>query len=185
MPRPKLHSDDEILTIAQQVLVAKGPAAFTLTDVAQAVGVSRAAIIQRFENKATLHRKVMERSTQEVRDYFAGLAIVEGVGALREMLSDLIGGLGSGEGFAGYLLLEWSDVHDDELNRLARERNRLVREAIEMRLPTSETRKVQASLIQAVIQGATMQWLIEQDGPLNAFVLMQTERLIESLFPEG
>lgn len=185
MPRPKLYSDDEILEAAQRVLVEKGPAGFTLSDVAEAVGLSRAAVIQRFENKATLHRLVMERSTREVRDYFAALTVVEGIAPLRAMLADLIGGLGAGEGFAGYLLLEWSDVHDPALNALARERNELVREAIAVRLPDPERRQIQASLIQAVIQGATMQWLIEAEGPLNQFVLGQTERLLDSLFPDA
>ncbi|KFL25247.1 TetR family transcriptional regulator [Devosia sp. 17-2-E-8] len=183
MARPKLHSDDEILSMAQAVLVAKGPAGFTLSDVAEAVGVSRAAIIQRFENKTNLHRRVMERSTQEVRDYFAARPVVEGIPALRDMLSELIAGMGEGEGFAGYLLLEWSDVHDEALNRLAQERNRLVREAIAVRLPESPEQDVQASLIQAVIQGATMQWLIEPQGPLNGFVEAQTFRLLDRLFP--
>lgn len=70
MPRPKLHSDEFILDTALGILLQKGPSAFTLSDVAEAVGISRAALIQRFKDKATLHRKVMERTTQEVRDYF-------------------------------------------------------------------------------------------------------------------
>ena len=55
MPRPKLHSDEFILDTALGILLQKGPSAFTLSDVVEAVGISRAALIQRFKDKATLH----------------------------------------------------------------------------------------------------------------------------------
>ena len=98
MPRPKLHSDEFILDTALGILLQKGPSAFTLSDVAEAVGISRAALIQRFKDKATLHLKVMERNTQEVRDYFAGASPEKGLDPLWAMLKDLIAGMGDGAG---------------------------------------------------------------------------------------
>lgn len=184
MPRPKLHSDETILAAAQQVLLTKGPSGFTLSDVANAVGISRAALIQRFKDKDTLHLKVMERATQEVRDYFEARPREVGLDPLWVMLKDLIEGLGEGEGFAGYLLLEWSDVVDDRLNALARERSALVLGAIYDRLPAGPCDPtVAAGLIQAVIQGASMQWLINREGALNAYVAAQTRRMLEALYP--
>lgn len=103
MPRPKLHSDEFILDTALGILLQKGPSAFTLSDVAEAVGISRAALIQRFKDKATLHLKVMERNTQEVRDYFAGASPEKGLDPLWAMLKDLIAGMGDGAGTEGYL----------------------------------------------------------------------------------
>lgn len=185
MPRPKLHSDATILAAAQRVLLTKGPSQFTLTDVANAVGISRAALIQRFKDRDTLHLKVMERSTQEVRDYFAAASPEPGLAPLWIMLRDLIDGLGTGDGFSSYLLLEWSDVTDPALNALARERNALVLSAIAARLPDApHDRTTAASLIQSVIQGASMQWLIDQSGALNTFVTTQTRRILEVLYPE-
>ena len=96
MPRPKRQSDEAVLDAALQVILEKGPASFTLADVAIAVGLSRAALIQRFTDKATLHRKVMERMTQAVRDYFAGLSPETGLSPLWSMLKDLIAGMGGG-----------------------------------------------------------------------------------------
>ena len=184
MPRPRLHSDEAILDAAQRVLLRSGPAQFTLSDVAQEIGISRAALIQRFTDRATLHVKVMERNTQEVRDYFAAAPKEAGLDALWTMLKDLIGGMGEGDGFAGYLLLEWSDVTDPALNALAQERNRLVRGAILERLPDEgHAPEDAASLVQAVIQGATLQWLIEKSGTLNGFVIDQTRRCLAALYP--
>ncbi|WP_332719708.1 TetR/AcrR family transcriptional regulator [Pelagibacterium mangrovi] len=185
MPRPKLHSDETILAAAEQVLLTRGPSNFTLSDVANAVGISRAALIQRFTDKATLHLKVMERSTQEVRDYFAAAPKDTGLAPLWALLKDLIEGMGAGDGFAGYLLLEWSDVVDDRLNALARERSRMVSDAILDRLPAApHDPRTAAGLVQSVIQGATMQWLIDKQGPLNTFVIDRTRNLLQILYPD-
>ena len=184
MPRPKLHSDETILAAAQQVLLTRGPSNFTLSDVANAVGISRAALIQRFTDKANLHRKVMERSTQEVRDYFSSVSDETGLDPLWAMLKDLIGGMGAGDGFAGYLLLEWSDVTDDALNALARERNGLVFASIAALLPDApHAPRTAARLVQSTIQGATMQWLIDKQGALNTYVIDQTRCVLQILYP--
>ena len=53
MPRPKLVSDTDVLEATRRVMLRQGPD-FTLTDVAAEVGLSRAALIQRFANKAGL-----------------------------------------------------------------------------------------------------------------------------------
>ncbi|MBB1094068.1 TetR/AcrR family transcriptional regulator [Rhodopseudomonas palustris] len=184
MPRPKLHSDDDILDTAQLVLLRQGPSHFTLSDVAKAVGISRAALIQRFTDKATLQLRVMERMTQEVRDYFDAAPSHTGLAPLWTMLKDLIGGMGSGEDAAGHLLLYWGDTQEPALRALALERNELVRGAIERRLPSEPHNPEQASgLVQAVIQGACMQWLIARNGPLDAFMTEQTRQVLSVLYP--
>lgn len=185
MPRPKLHSDEFILDTALNILLRKGPSAFTLSDVAETVGISRAALIQRFKDKATLHQKVMERSTQEVRDYFASASPKRGLDPLWAMLKDLIAGMGSGAGTEGYLLLLWGDVQEPSLRALAAERNRLVLKAIEARLPDRPHPPEQtAGLIQTVIQGACMQWLVEPEGTLAAFMTGRTRMLLSILYPD-
>jgi TetR/AcrR family macrolide resistance operon transcriptional repressor len=67
MPRPKLKSDDEVLEAATAVLKRCGPVNFTLSEVANEVGLSRAALIQRFTNRDTLLVRMMERSVGQVR----------------------------------------------------------------------------------------------------------------------
>lgn len=58
MPRPKLVSDDTVLEATRRVMLRQGADRFTLTDVADEVGLSRAALIQRFENRAGLERRL-------------------------------------------------------------------------------------------------------------------------------
>ncbi|MBK4217760.1 TetR/AcrR family transcriptional regulator [Paracoccus caeni] len=185
MPRPKLHSDETILDAALAVLLAKGPSAFTLSDVADAVGISRAALIQRFKDKANLHRQVMERLTQQTRDYFDKADPATGLEPLWSMLKDLIGGMGDGPGTEGYLLLLWADVHEPELRALAIERNDLVLQAIRQRLPDQpQPPQPTALLIQSVIQGACMQWLVEPRGSLTDFMIQRTAHVLKILYPE-
>lgn len=184
MPRPKLVSDDEVLDAAHAAMLRLGPDRFTLADVARDLGLSRAALIQRFGDKSGLHLRTMERDTEAVRRYFAAAPRETGLVALWAMLRDLIEGMGAGEGFAGYLLLLWADAGDPALTRLARERNRLVREAIAERLPEGEARLANAGLIQNVIQGATMRWLVEREGELAGFVLAETRVALLRLYPD-
>lgn len=184
MPRPKLHSDDQVLKAAQSVLLEKGPSEFTLSDVANAVGISRAALIQRFKDKANLHLLVMQRMTQEVRDYFAAAPRDAGLDPLWLLLKDLIAGMGAGTGSESLLLLFWGDATEISLRSLAAERNELVRAGIEARLP-SEPRniRVASELIQAVMQGAYMQWMVERQGELAAFMLLRTQQILTVLYP--
>lgn len=185
MPRPKLHSDAAILDTAMGVLLRKGPSAFTLSDVAEAMGMSRAALIQRFTDKSTLHLRVMERMTQGVRDYFASAGSGKGLEPLWAMLKDLIAGMGSGAGTEGYLLLLWGDVQAPELRALAAERNELVLQAIQDRLPPGTAAPAEtAALVQCVIQGACMQWLVTPQGDLSAFMTERTRQVLSLLFPD-
>lgn len=182
MSRPKRVSDEEVLDAAHAAMLRLGPDRFTLADVARDLGLSRAALIQRFGDKRGLHLRAMQRTTGEVRDYFAAAPRTTGLAALWAMLRELIEGMGEGQGFAGYLLLLWADAGDPDLIGLACERNLLVRNAIAERLPEGEDRAGNAGLIQDVIQGATMRWLVERQGGLSDFVVAETRAVLLRLY---
>ncbi|WP_407214896.1 TetR/AcrR family transcriptional regulator [Enterobacter kobei] len=78
MPRPELKSDDEVLEAATVVLKRCGPIEFTLSGVAKEVGLSRAALIQRFTNRDTLLVRMMERGVEQVRHYLNARSIGAG-----------------------------------------------------------------------------------------------------------
>lgn len=44
-------------------------------------------------------------------------------------------------------------------------------------------RDAAASLVQSMIQGSCMQWLIDREGGLAAFMLAQTRRVLTLLYP--
>ncbi len=183
VPRPKLHSDEAILDAAMEVLLRRGPADFTLNDVAVELGMSRAALIQRFKNKDTLYRRVMERSGEQRREYLAGMPVEVGPRGLWRFLVELVAGMGSGEGLDSYLLIAWKDLGVTTLWRMAHERNLMVREAIAARLPALADRDEVAAVLQDVIAGATMQWMVERQPSLTRYVLERVRRVLRLLFP--
>lgn len=185
MPRPKLHSDVEILQKAKVVLLREGPVDFTLSDVAKAVGMSRAALIQRFQDKATIHRRIMEEMTEEVRAFFAASHAERDLQSLWTFLKDMIEGMDAEVGSEAYLLLFWGDIIDPHLRALALERNELVREAIEQRLPLRphDPRRT-SGMIQSVLQGGYMRWMVSREGDLSAFMRAEVRDILAVLYPD-
>lgn len=90
MPRPKLKSDDEVLGAASAVLKRCGPMSFTLNEVAKEVGLSRAALIQRFTNRDTLLVRMMERSVAQVQIHLDAMPAAPGPDGLWEFLQVLV-----------------------------------------------------------------------------------------------
>lgn len=75
MPRPKLISDDQVLDATRRVMLRQGVAGFTLSDVAQEVGLSRAALIQRFANRAGLEARVAAHGLEALRQLVTAEAV--------------------------------------------------------------------------------------------------------------
>ncbi len=183
MPRPKLLSDDEVLDATRRVVLRCGPAQFTLADVAAEVGLARATLIQRFENRAGLFRRLMERGTHRLQSDLASLP--GGVGAQEtwRFLHALVSVLQS-ERINEYLLTVVEEMADPILAKLARQRTHLIREAIADRLPPVDIGREEAARhLQAILQGASMQWATEREGQLAAFVLARVRTALTLLFP--
>jgi TetR/AcrR family macrolide resistance operon transcriptional repressor len=75
MPRPKLISDDQVLDATRRVMLRQGVVGFTLSDVAEEVGLSRAALIQRFANRAGLEARVAAHGLEALRQLIGGETI--------------------------------------------------------------------------------------------------------------
>jgi len=183
MPRPKLLSDDEVLDATRRVILRRGPVQFTLADVAAEVGLARSTLIQRFENRAGLYRKLMERSTNRLPSELAALPGGPGVQGLWSFLQALASVLKS-ERINEYLLTVVEEMSDPFLGELACRGSRLIREAIAERLPeTMADRSEVARHLQAVMQGASMQWAVEREGELSHFVAVRLRTALALLFP--
>lgn len=172
MPRPKLHSDEAILDAARAVLKRQGPSDFTLNDVAIEVGISRAALIQRFKNKDNLLRSTLARSVDQTREHLDRIPVDCSIEGLRAFLAELCRVMGSGSGFETHLLIAWQEARDAELNRLSQKRYTLVKEALAKRIPPDFplTPEEGASLLQCILGGSAMQWLVFTDGRLDEYM---------------
>jgi TetR/AcrR family macrolide resistance operon transcriptional repressor len=171
MPRPKLISDEDVLAAALEVLAKEG-IAFTLSDLAQRVGLSRATLIQRFGDRDAILRRMAEFELKATRDWIAAFPVEVGPEGLWRFLEAIVHGMGAGEGFSARVQIAALEVRDPVLRALADARYQLVQEAIAARLPEGAARREVAAHLHAIIAGATMQWVVT-DGQtgLSDFVL--------------
>jgi TetR/AcrR family macrolide resistance operon transcriptional repressor len=183
MPRPKTVSDREVLTAALQVLGSRGPG-FTLTDLAEQVGLSRATLIQRFGDRSAILVRMAEQEVAETRAWLDSLPVGQGPQALWHFLQQVVGSMGSGEGFSVRVTVAALEAEDPALRRLAGERYGLVQQAIAVRLPQSPARTQTALHLHAIIAGATMQW-VASDGStdLSQSVLDRLKWAVDHLLP--
>ncbi len=183
MPRPRLLSDDAILDATRRVILRRGPVQFTLADVAAEVGLARSTLIQRFENRAGLFRRLMERNTDRLPAELAALPGGAGPQELWRFLRVLVSVLKS-ERINEYLLTVVEEMSDPHLAELAGRGLQLIREAIAGRLPPQVPDRLEvARHLQAVMQGASMQWAVERDGELSHFVAARLRTALQLLFP--
>lgn len=183
MPRPKLHSDEAILDGAKSVLKRRGPSDFTLQEVAQEVGISRAALIQRFTNRENLLRCVMERGIALTRQHLDAIPVDCSLSGLQGFLDELCGVLGDGNGFETNLLIAWHEARDPELQRLSHTRNLIIQEAIAKRIPSSCLIPADeaANLLHTVISGSAMQWMVSGDGRLDQYTQKRVRLAVWSM----
>ncbi len=182
MPRPKLKSDDEVLEAATVVLKRCGPIEFTLSGVAKEVGLSRAALIQRFTNRDTLLVRMMERGVEQVRHYLNAIPIGAGPQGLWEFLQVLVRSMNTRNDFSVNYLISGTSSGCRSYARL-----RSSGTARWWRGSASDCPGAPAAaelLLHSVIAGATMQWAVDPDGELADHVLAQIAAILCLMFPE-
>jgi TetR/AcrR family macrolide resistance operon transcriptional repressor len=182
MPRPKTVSDADVMSAAVGVLGERGMAEFTLADVARKVGLSRAALIQRFGDRDAILLAIARQEVEATRAYLDSLAFEPGPAGLWHFLAEIIASMGNGEGFSVRVALAALEARDPMLKALADQRYGMVQAAIAARLPDRDDRLEIARHLHAVIAGATMQWVASTDDDLAAFVLERTAWAFDRLF---
>lgn len=170
MARKKTISDDDILDAALPVMVREGPAGFTLAHVASEIGMVPATLIQRFGDKKTLILRVFARDNERYAEWIA--AQPKGRGVEHVLALFVQPDTYVEDDFADHLLWLREDFRDPALNKLSRQRFRMLRAAIAERMPpmrVSET--IAARLLEAQWQGALNQWGFFREGRLSAYVV--------------
>ena len=171
MPRPKSISDEDILDRALPLMAKAGPAGFTLADVARAVGVAPATLIQRFGDKQSLVERAFARDNDRFVPWLQGLPQGVGVDVVVGIYADATRLFGDNPSLSDHLLWLREDIRDPALNRLALSRFTLFRAEILERLPPLPIPPERAArLLDAQYHGAVVQWALEPEGKLADFV---------------
>lgn len=184
MPRPKRVSNEEIFAAALGLLERHGLNGFTLTDAANAVGLSRPAIIQRFGDRDGLLRRLAAYEVEATRAYVESFDLVAGPQGLWRFLSEIVRSMGTGKGFSVRVTMAALEANDPDLRAKAFARYSMVQSAVAARLPGRADAGEIALFLHGVIAGASMQWVTQAEGDLSAYVLKRLGFAFRLIFPD-
>ena len=189
MPRLKTMADGDVVRAMASVLLRLGPSRFTLVDVAKEVGLSPATLVQRFGSKRGLMVAFANAAAEEATVPFdrARSEISSPIGALRAALVSASSDVRSRQEIANSLAVLLDDLTDDDMRGAAARhatrtehaiRDLLVDAVRAGKLAPTDT-AVLASSVQAVWNGAIIQWALRGAGTFDTFLT----RVLRPLLP--
>lgn len=173
MGRPRTVSDDRILQGASQVIARVGPARLTLAEVGKEVGLSAAALTQRFKTKRGLLLAVARQGVDMLPERLAEAQSADApVQALVDSFAALAGSVRTSAEFANHLAFLLMDLADPEFHAISREYARVVERAIGAILDASlAAGEISAAYrpdlpraIHAAYNGAMVTWGMHGEG---------------------
>ena len=187
-PRPRLASDEEILAGALRAITRLGPVRLTLADVAREVGLSPAALVQRFGSKRQLLLALAGQAPEGNDALFQSLreANFSYLQALLAM-ADCMALMGSTpEEISNTLAFLQIDLTDPEFHRLALRSSGSVhagiRALIKDGVRAGELVRCNpdrlAHALQAVMNGSLLNWAIHRQGTLQAWIRRDLETVL-------
>jgi AcrR family transcriptional regulator len=186
--RPRTASDDDILAATARAIGKRGPARLTLGDVASEVGLSPAAIVQRFGSKRGLLLAFAARSTEAVDRVFDEAAEHHPapLEALHAALARMVDGIDSPATLAHHLAFLQLDLIDDELHGYAVRQSRELRTRIRQLLDdaavagdlTADDTVALSANVYAAWSGAMITWAIDGEGRIHERIGRHVEALL-------
>jgi AcrR family transcriptional regulator len=176
MARPFTASDDEILSAARKVLSSRGPDAFSMAEVANEVGLSRAAIILRFKSTHALKVASLQKMVQQFEALMETLPATPGGDNLLRVAAFIGGHIRSRESsvrfFANFF---GTNIPDRELLELEHRRGAALDQAIARVMPETVLERDSAVLaFRSHLSGSIMAWLSLDHPDSRRYVVMRT-----------
>jgi TetR/AcrR family transcriptional regulator, macrolide resistance operon repressor len=158
MARPQTVTDAEILHAARQVIGRRGYDRFSLSEVAADLGISRGAIISRFESTRMLKLRLSAWQIANLAAFLRALPVLQNGDGLIHYAA-AIGSLINRDNLRSFSVVVEGNLKDPDLARLELQRRPLVRAAIAARMPKSAIdRESAVTLFEAHIGGSIAQW---------------------------
>lgn len=188
MPKKKLLDDKTVLEKALLVISDKGPETFTLQDIAKAVGLAPATLLQRFGSKQTLLIKAARCAQTKLSEDLAALKAqkLPWKEELILLLSGLPEGFGTREDIAKSLGLLKLDMVDRDLHPIARKlfatlRKRLKELLQAANLPSIVDHEKISWELDALRHGLIIQWTLSGSGTLQNWLQNGVQNYLEAL----
>jgi AcrR family transcriptional regulator len=193
MGRPRTKTDTSVLEAAARVFSQKGPAEFTLGDVAKEAGLAPATLVQRFGSKRGLLLAIAKMAAEGANACFAMVrdrhrSPIKALFACFEMSASMAA---TPESLAKSLSFLQLDLIDPEfhhwmlVNAQATEAGyqALLRDAIYAgELARCDTETL-TRLIQATLHGSMVSWAVFQKGTAAQWVRRDMEALLKPFRP--
>jgi AcrR family transcriptional regulator len=187
-PRPRTVDDGAILQAAAATISRLGPSTFTLADVAKAVGLSPATLVQRFGSKRGLMLALASQGVEGVDACFAAVrhAHPKPLDALMAAATDMTRSVDTPEEMANHLAFLQIDLRDPEFYRLMLDSSTrtlaaykaLLDEAVAAGdLMKCDTKRL-ARAVSSLAGGSLIAWAVLREGTAEKFVRRDLETLL-------
>lgn len=181
MARPRKATDGEIFEAAFRVMQRRGPAQWTLAEIADEVGLTAGALVQRFGSKRDLQIELIRAFADGVPGLYAELRAAHDspLEAVRAYASQIACLADTTEGLAHHLDYLRLDLTDPEMHRHFRRqaeaarsflRDAIADAVLEGELaPDTEADRL-TRLVETVVTGSLFTWVTYRDGSAEAWV---------------
>ncbi len=195
--RPRTRSDEEILEAAAMVIGRVGPARLTLAAVAEAVGLSPAALVNRFRSKRRLMLALADVAAgapdRTIADVRKELPEASSIAVLRRVLLRLGTAMGGADELANHCAFLQVDISDREFRERAVASMGALRRGVAELLDDAAARgeivardiEELADAIVSTWNGALITWAIFRDGPLDAWLAARLNAVIAPHLRQG
>jgi AcrR family transcriptional regulator len=173
MARPKVLSDEIVLSHALDLMRRTGPDRLTFASLSAATGLSGATLVQRFRSKAELRQRALLHAWDMLEERTAQLVAVmektpEGA---RRLLVDLSRDYGGTDAYAEGLMLLREDMLDPVLRTRGAEWRKTLNHALDacfaIRVGVPDG---VGSMIATYWQGALLWWAFDPSIPVHVYV---------------
>lgn len=188
--RPRTRSDEEILEAAAVIIGRVGPTRFTLAAVAEEVGLSAPALVQRFRSKRRLMLALADAAAHAPDRAIAAvrreLPEASSIAVLRRVLLLMGLAMGGPDELANHCAFLQVDISDREfreravasMGALTRGVAQLVDEAAARGEITLRDVGLLSDAIVSTWNGALITWAIFRDGQLDAWLAARLDAVI-------
>ena len=176
MARPQSVSDDDILMTAWRVIARRGYDSFTLAEVAEEVGLSRAAIILRFKSTQALKLRLANHMADKFDKRVAAIPVARSGDALIDFAEVIGKWIASHDKFAAFMTVLRQNILDEELAAVERRRGEILHRAILERMPKTVLDTESAALnFRAQLSGSMMQWEVESGISPSDYLVLRAQ----------
>ena len=176
MARQQSVSDDQILQAGMRVMVRRGHDAFTLSEVAGEVGLSRAAIILRFKGTHALKLRLTAHIVELFKESLRSLPVSRSGDGLLQLVAFIGRMIASPGSLTAFMRTYHANIEDAALARLELQRADALRAAVAERLPEIAIAHDSAvTAFVAHIGGTLMGWEVQSDKDASSYLVERTK----------